>query len=119
MPAEIVGGAAVGQPTTMPAGRGARSRRLAPFLPAGIILIGLFFAPLAFMFVFSFFHTNEKLDIVATWSLQNYANFFDNPTYLRTTIMLIVTFAVLAVASLILGRGRARSGPLRRRRQAG
>ena len=102
MPAEIVGGAAVGQPTTMPAGRGARSRRLAPFLPAGIILIGLFFAPLAFMFVFSFFHTNEKLDIVATWSLQNYANFFDNPTYLRTLAKTMILGAGATAVCLVM-----------------
>ncbi len=102
MSAEIVGGAAVAPPTTMTIGRGARLRQLAPFLPAGVILIGLFFAPLALMLVFSFWQTNEKLDIVATWSLQNYANFFDNPTYVRTLAKTIIIGAGATVACLLM-----------------
>ena len=89
-------------PTTMTIGRNARLRQLAPFLPAGAILVGLFFAPLALMFVFSFWQTNEKLDIVPTWSLQNYANFFDNPTYVRTLAKTIIVGVGATLACLLM-----------------
>ena len=63
MSVEAVGGV-LAPPTAVAEGRRARLLRLAPFLPAAIILVGFFFAPLALMVVFSFWQTNERLDIV-------------------------------------------------------
>ena len=84
----------------MTSGRAARLRQLAPFLPAGVILVGLFLAPLAFMLVFSFWSTDENLDIVAVWSLENYTNFFDNPTYVRTLLKTLIMGAAVTLACL-------------------
>ena len=102
MSAEMVGGATVAPPTWVAVGRGARLRQLAPSLPAGVILIGLFFAPLLLMFVFSFWQTDAQLDIVPTWSLKNYANFFDNPTYFRTLAKTIIIGAGATAACLVM-----------------
>lgn len=102
MSPELFGGATVAPPITRTIGRGARLRQLAPSLPAGVILVGLFFAPLALMFVFSFWYTNEILDIVPTWSLQNYTNFFDNPTYVRTLAKTIIMGAAATLACLLM-----------------
>jgi spermidine/putrescine transport system permease protein len=99
---EIVGGAAVAPPTWEAIGRGARLRQLAPSLPAGVILIGLFFAPLALMFAFSFWQTDARLDIVPTWSLRNYANFFENLTYLRTLAKTMIIGAGATLACLLM-----------------
>jgi ABC-type spermidine/putrescine transport system permease subunit I len=106
MATEIVGGAAVAPPTAIEGGGTARLRELAPFLPAAVILVGLFFVPLGLMLVFSFWSTDENLDVVPVWSLENYQNFFKNPTYVRTLLktMLIgagVTVACLAVAFVV------------------
>jgi spermidine/putrescine transport system permease protein len=105
MTTEIVGGAAVAPPTAI-GGGATRPRQLAPFLPAALILVGLFFVPLALMLVFSFWSTDENLDVVPVWSLENYQNFFDNPTYVRTLLktMLIgagVTAVCLVVAFVV------------------
>jgi spermidine/putrescine transport system permease protein len=99
---EIVGGATLAPPTTIAVGWGDRLRRLAPFGPAGLILVGLFFVPLALMFVFSLWSTNERLDIVPVWSLENYANFFRNPTYVRTLAKTMAMGAVVTVACLAM-----------------
>ena len=101
MATEIVGGAEMAPPTALGDGRAARLRRLAPFLPAGLILVGLFFAPLALMLVFSFWHTDESLNIATTWSLDNYANFFYNPAYVRTLAKTMIMGAGVTFASLV------------------
>jgi len=101
MATEIVGGAAVAPPTSVSGGRAARLRQLAPFLPAGLILVGLFFVPLALMLVFSFWSTDENLDVVPVWSLDNYANFFDNPTYVRTLAKTMIMGAGVTLACLV------------------
>jgi len=101
MATEIVGGAAVAPPTSVSGGRAARLRQLAPFLPAGLILVGLFFVPLALMLVFSFWSTDENLDVVPVWSLENYANFFDNPTYVRTLAKTMIMGAGVTLACLV------------------
>lgn len=103
MATEIAGGATLAPPAATGGRRGARLRELAPFLPAAVIIVGLFLVPLALMFAFSFWSTDENLDVIAVWSLENYQNFFTNPTYVRTLFktMLIgaaVTLACLAVA---------------------
>ena len=76
-----------------------RLRRLAP-VRAGRRRPGrvLFFVPLAVMFVYSFWTTNANLDVVPVWTLENYANFFKNPTYVRTLLQdLIIGAAVTAI----------------------
>jgi ABC-type spermidine/putrescine transport system permease subunit I len=120
MTTEIVGGAAVASPTAIGGGRGARLRQLAPFLPATIILVGLFFVPLALMLVFSFWSTDESLNVLPVWSLENYQNFFENPTYVRTLfktmaigaavtiVCLVVAFVVAYFLSRYVSRGWAR-----------
>ena len=102
MSAEIVGEATLAPPTTIDAGRGGRLRRLVPFAPAGLILVGLFFVPLALMLVFSFWSTNERLDIVPVWSVENYANFFRNPTYVRTLAKTLIMGALVTGACLVM-----------------
>ena len=101
MATEIVGGAAIVPPTTAARGRAARARQLAPFLPAGVILAGLFFLPLALMFVFSLWSTDENLDVIPVWTLENYQNFFDNPGYVRTMLKTLIIGAGVTVICLI------------------
>ena len=102
MATEIVGGAALAPPTAIGGGRGARLRQLAPFLPATIILVGLFFVPLALMFVFSFWSTDENLDVVPVWSLENYQNFFTNGTYVRTLLKTMAIGAAVTIVCLVV-----------------
>jgi spermidine/putrescine transport system permease protein len=101
MSTEVVGGAAVAPPTSLSGRRAAGLRQLAPFIPAGSILVGLFFLPLAVMFVFSFWSTNENLDVVPVWSLENYQNFFDNPTYVRTLLKTMIIGAGVTLVCLV------------------
>ena len=102
MTTEIVGGAELAPPTPVMLGRGARLRRLTPFIPAAVILVGLFFVPLALMFVFSLWQTNANLDVVPAWSLQNYANFFSSPAYVRTLAKTMIMGAGVTVVCLLL-----------------
>ena len=102
MATEIVGGAALAPPTAIGGGRGARLRQLVPFLPAAVILVGLFFVPLAMMFVFSFWSTDENLDVVAVWSLENYQNFFESPTYVRTLLKTMAIGAAVTIVCLVV-----------------
>jgi spermidine/putrescine transport system permease protein len=101
MSVEAVGGV-LAPPTPVAGGRRERLLRLAPFLPAAIILVGFFFAPLALMVVFSFWQTNERLDIVTTWSLENYANFFNNPAYVRTLAKTIGIGVLVTATCLVM-----------------
>ncbi len=103
MASEIVGGAALAPPTAIGVRRGARLRQFAPFVPAAVIIVGLFLVPLALMFAFSFWSTDENLDVIPVWTLENYQNFFTNPTYVRTLFKTMVigtgvTIVCLAVA---------------------
>jgi spermidine/putrescine transport system permease protein len=102
MSTEIAGGAALVPPAALDTeGGGRRLRRFAPFLPAAFILIGLFFVPLAIMFVFSLWDTNENLDVVPRWSLDNYINFFSNTTYVRSLLKTMIMGAAVTVACLV------------------
>ena len=102
MATDIVGGASVAPPTTLRGGRLARPLELAPFLPAGLILVGLFFVPLGLMFVFSFWSTDERLNVVPVWTLENYQNFFQNPTYVRTLFKTMLIGAGVTVICLVV-----------------
>jgi ABC-type spermidine/putrescine transport system permease subunit I len=101
MSTEIVGGAALAPPTSIDLDRRRSLRRFLPFAPAGVILVGLFFLPLAVMFVFSLWSTNANLDIVPVWSLDNYRNFFENPTYVRTLAKTMAIGAAVTTTCLI------------------
>jgi ABC-type spermidine/putrescine transport system permease subunit I len=101
MATETVGGATMAPPISATGGRAARLRQLAPFLPAGSILVGLFFIPLGVMFFYSFWRTDENLDVVPTLGLQNYANFFSNPAYVRTLLKTMLMGAGVTVVCLV------------------
>jgi spermidine/putrescine transport system permease protein len=98
---EVVGGATLAPPTPTSQGRTARLRELAPFAPAGLILVGLFFVPLALMFIYSLWDTNENLDLVATWDLHNYQGFFENPAYVRTLAKTLLIGAGVTVVCIV------------------
>jgi len=98
---EIVGGATLAPPRSVDDGWAARLRRLAPFLPAALILVGLFFVPLGVMLFFSFWRTDENLNVVPTLGLQNYANFFSNPAYVRTLLKTMLMGAGVTVVCLV------------------
>ena len=101
MTAEVVGGVDVAPPTVASRGRTARLRELAPFLPAGFLLGVLFFVPLAVMFIFSLWTTNANLDIVPTWNLDNYAQFFETGAYVRTLAKTVVMGAAVTTICLL------------------
>jgi len=101
MSTEIVGGAVVAPPASTRIRRAARLRQLAPFLPAGFILIGLFAVPLALMFVFSFWSTDVNLDVLPVWTLENYVNFFENPGYVRTLLKTMLMGAGVTLVCLV------------------
>lgn len=102
MATDVVGGATVAPPTALGGGRAARPLQLAPLLPAAVILVGLFFVPLGLMFVFSLWSTAENLDVLAVWSLENYQNFFENPTYVRTLLKTMAIGAGVTVVCLVI-----------------
>ena len=101
MTAEVVGGVDVAPPTVASRGRTARLRELAPFLPAGFLLGVLFFVPLAVMFIFSLWTTNANLDIVPTWNLDNYAQFFETGAYVRTLAKTVAMGAAVTTICLL------------------
>jgi spermidine/putrescine transport system permease protein len=101
MTAEVVGGVDVAPPTVASRGRTARLRELAPFLPAGVLLGVLFFVPLAVMFIFSLWTTNANLDIVPTWNLDNYAQFFETGAYVRTLAKTVAMGAAVTTICLV------------------
>lgn len=102
MATEIAGGTALVPPAAIGGTRGARLRQLAPFLPAMVIIVGLFFVPLSMMFIFSMWSTDENLDVIPVWSLENYQNFFTNPTYVRTLLKTMAIGAGVTVVCLVV-----------------
>ncbi len=87
---------------------GGRSRRLArlwPFGPAALVFGLLFFMPLAIVFVYSFWQTNDNFQVVADWTFKNYTQIFTTPTYLRTF------GKTLLMAALVTAAGLATAGP--------
>lgn len=90
-----------GEAVVSPAVRPARAPwlRLWPFVPAALVLVGLFLLPLAIMVVYSFWATRD-LNVVAEWTLANYVRFFSNDTYVRTFAKTI-GMAVLVTATAI------------------
>ncbi len=81
--------------------RSGATRRYWPFLPAAVVLAGLFFVPLAIVFIYSFWQVdNNTLLVVPKWTLQNYVTFFETPTYIRTFLKTIVMAIVVTAACL-------------------
>ena len=89
-------------PTSSLGRRGQRLRRLAPFVPAGIVLVGLFFVPLTWMLAYSFWTTNANFDVVPIWTLENYENFFRNATYIRTLLKTLIIGAAVTATCLVM-----------------
>ncbi len=83
-------------------GASARLGRAAPFMPGLFVLVFLFLMPMAIMFVFSLWRTNTSFDVVPIWNLNNYARFFNQPTYLRTFAKTLVMAAAVTGAGLAL-----------------
>ncbi len=77
-----------------------RPGRAWPFLPAGLMLLVLFIAPMALMVVFSLWRTTPDFDIVADWSLDNYAYFFNTATYVRTLAKTLIMAAAVTAACI-------------------
>jgi spermidine/putrescine transport system permease protein len=82
---------------------GTRFGRAVPALPGLAVLLFLFLVPMAIMFVFSFWHTNNDFRIVPDWNLGNYARFFTEGTYLRTFIKTLLMASVVTFAALAIG----------------
>lgn len=102
MSTQGVGGVLTISPASSPGRRSRRLRRLAPFVPAGIVLIGLFFVPLTVMLAYSFWTTNANLDVVPIWTLENYENFFKNATYVRTLLKTLIIGAAVTATCLVM-----------------
>ncbi len=99
------GGLSASPPVEAQAGGRLSWRRYWPFTPAGVVLVGLFFIPLAIVFVYSFWSVdNNTLLVVPDWTLKNYATFFnlENP-YLRTFGKTILMAFVVTVTTLAFG----------------
>jgi spermidine/putrescine transport system permease protein len=120
MTAEVVTGIESAPPIVVSRSRAARLRELAPFLPAALLLVVLFFLPLGVMFIFSLWQSNANLDILPNWTLDNYGTFFESGAYIRTlaktavmgaavtAICLVVSFAVAYFLARYVSRRWAR-----------
>lgn len=102
MSTQSVDGVIAAPPTSSSGRRNERLRRLGPFVPAGVVLVALFFVPLTVMLAYSFWTTNANLDVVQVWTLENYANFFKNPTYVRTLIKTLIIGAAVTATCLVM-----------------
>ena len=86
------------------AGPGLRRRieRATPFLPGLLMLTLLFVIPMIIMLLFSFWRTNSDFDLVRDWNLNNYARFFNQPTYIRTFAKTLLMASVVTAAGLAI-----------------
>lgn len=84
---------------TAPAERPGRGRAW-PLLPMGLLLLLLFFLPIAIMVVWSFWQTDNAFRVVPEWTLKNYQRFFTNETYLRTFGKTILMAALVTAAGI-------------------
>jgi ABC-type spermidine/putrescine transport system permease subunit I len=83
-------------------GIGARLGRAAPFLPGLLMLTFLFVIPMFIMLMFSFWRTNNDFDLVREWNTNNYARFFNQPTYIRTFIKTLLMASAVTAAGLAI-----------------
>ncbi|HEY7139722.1 MAG TPA: ABC transporter permease [Methylomirabilota bacterium] len=70
-------------------------------LPVMVVQAGLFLAPMAIMFLYSFW-TTRNFQIVSEWTLANYRVFFESWTYPRVLLRTLVTAAVITAVTLIM-----------------
>ena len=80
-----------------------RFGRALPALPGLAVLLFLFLVPMAIMFVFSFWRTNNDFAAVPDWNLGNYARFFVEGTYLRTFLKTLIMAGLVTVTALAIG----------------
>ena len=80
----------------------ARLERVVPFLPGFLMLTFLFLVPMVIMFVFSLWRTNTDFNVVPQWNLNNYARFFNQPTYIRTFAKTLLMATAVTAAGLAL-----------------
>jgi ABC-type spermidine/putrescine transport system permease subunit I len=102
MTTEIRGGA--GEAPLAGSGRGlsARLGRAAPFWPGLAMLLLLFIIPMMIMLLFSFWRTNSDFDLVRDLNTNNYARFFNQPTYIRTFIKTLLMGSAVTIAGLAI-----------------
>ena len=62
----------------------------------------LFVIPMFIMLAFSFWKTNSSFDLVRDWNLNNYARFFNQPTYIRTFAKTLVMASAVTAAGLAI-----------------
>jgi ABC-type spermidine/putrescine transport system permease subunit I len=79
-----------------------RAGRAAPALPGLAVLVFLFLAPLAIMFVYSFWRTSPEFRAVPDWNIDNYLRFFNEGTYLRTFAKTLVMGTAVTIAAIAL-----------------
>ena len=80
-----------------------RFGRAVPSLPGLGVLLFLFLVPMAIMFVFSFWRTNNDFKVVPDWNLDNYARFFVEGTYLRTFLKTLLMGSFVTLTALVIG----------------
>ncbi len=98
---EEAGGLVASPPVEAHAGARLSWRRYWPFGPAGVVLLGLFFIPLAIVFCYSLWTLDNKtLLVVPQWTLKNYATFFGTDTYIRTFGKTILMAALVTATGI-------------------
>jgi ABC-type spermidine/putrescine transport system permease subunit I len=85
-------------------GRGVAARlgRAAPFWPGLLMLTLLFIIPMFIMLLFSFWRTNSDFDLVRDLNTNNYARFFNQPTYVRTFLKTLLMGSAVTIAGLAI-----------------
>lgn len=81
-------------------------RRLAPYLlllPPLAVFLALFLAPLANLFVLSFFHFDRVTGVTGTLTLENYTRFLGDPFYLGILWRTLKLGILATLLSLTLG----------------
>lgn len=80
----------------------AEQRLLWGLLPVAVVQVGLFVAPMAIMFLYSFW-TTRNFQIVQELTLANYRAFFESWTYPIVLGRTLATAAVITLVTLLLG----------------
>jgi spermidine/putrescine transport system permease protein len=84
--------------------RGLRARLgpAAPFGPGLFVITFLFLIPMVIMLVFSFWRTDAEYNLARVWNLDNYARFFNQPTYVRTFAKTLVMASAVTATGLAI-----------------
>jgi ABC-type spermidine/putrescine transport system permease subunit I len=102
MTTEIRGGAGEAPLAGSDHGLSARLGRAAPFYPGLLMLLLLFIVPMMIMLLFSFWRTNSDFDLVRELNTNNYARFFNQPTYIRTFFKTLLMGSAVTIAGLAI-----------------